>query len=48
MTWQPEREESERREILAKRIGRAEKIERQHNAGRLTIRERARRPLRAT
>lgn len=40
MTWQPELDELKRREGLAKRMGGPEKVQRQHDAGRLTIRER--------
>jgi acetyl-CoA carboxylase carboxyltransferase component len=40
MTWQAELDELARRETLAKRMGGPEKVERQHKAGRLTIRER--------
>jgi acetyl-CoA carboxylase carboxyltransferase component len=40
MTWEPEIEELRRREQLAKQMGGADKVERQHTAGRLTVRER--------
>ena len=40
MTWQPELDELARREDFARRMGGEEKIKRQHDAGRLTIRER--------
>ena len=40
MTWEPELEELRRREELARRMGGAAKVERQHAAGRLTVRER--------
>ncbi|MEZ4585665.1 MAG: carboxyl transferase domain-containing protein [Gemmatimonadales bacterium] len=40
MTWQPEVDELRRREELARRMGGPEKVERQHRAGRLTVRER--------
>ena len=40
MTWAPEMEELERKRELAKRMGGAEGIERQHGQGRLTVRER--------
>lgn len=40
MTWEPELEELRRREELARRMGGRERIERQHQAGRLTVRER--------
>ncbi len=38
--WRPEIEELRRREDLAKEMGGPEKIKRQHDNGRLTIRER--------
>ena len=40
MSWQPEIEELARREALAHRMGGPEKVKRQHDAGRLTVRER--------
>lgn len=40
MSWEPEIEELRRREALARRMGGPEKVERQHAAGRLTVRER--------
>ncbi len=40
MSWEPELEELRRREELARRMGGAERIERQHTSGRLTVRER--------
>ncbi len=40
MTWQPELDELRRRPELADRMGGPEKIARQHQAGRLTVRER--------
>ena len=40
MTWQPELDELRRRQQLAERMGGPEKIRRQHDAGRLTVRER--------
>jgi acetyl-CoA carboxylase carboxyltransferase component len=40
MTWQPELDELRRRRALAERMGGPEKIRRQHDAGRLTVRER--------
>ncbi len=40
MTWQPELDELRRRQELADRMGGPEKIARQHQAGRLTVRER--------
>jgi acetyl-CoA carboxylase carboxyltransferase component len=40
MTWQPELDELRRRAALAERMGGPEKIRRQRDAGRLTVRER--------
>jgi acetyl-CoA carboxylase carboxyltransferase component len=40
MTWQPELDELRRRQELADRMGGPDKIRRQHDAGRLTVRER--------
>ena len=40
MSWEPELEELRRREELARRMGGAERVERQHRSGRLTVRER--------
>ncbi len=40
MTWEPELEEIRRRTELAKRMGGPERVQRQHDQGRLTIRER--------
>jgi acetyl-CoA carboxylase carboxyltransferase component len=40
MDWEPELEELRRREELARRMGGAERVERQHASGRLTVRER--------
>ena len=40
MDWQPELDELRRREALARRMGGAEKVARQHAGGRLTVRER--------
>ena len=40
MTWQPELDDLRRRQGLADRMGGPEKIKRQHDAGRLTVRER--------
>ena len=40
MSWKPEVEELHRREALAQRMGGEERISRQHDAGRLTVRER--------
>jgi acetyl-CoA carboxylase carboxyltransferase component len=40
MSWESEIEELRRREALARQMGGAEKVTRQHDAGRLTVRER--------
>jgi acetyl-CoA carboxylase carboxyltransferase component len=40
MTWEPELEELRRRERLAREMGGAERVARQHASGRLTVRER--------
>ena len=40
VTWEPELEELHRREHLAEQLGGADKVERQHHFGKLTIRER--------
>jgi acetyl-CoA carboxylase carboxyltransferase component len=40
MTWQPELDELRRRHELAEHMGGPDKIRRQHDAGRLTVRER--------
>ncbi len=40
MTWQPELEELRRREAFAREMGGADKVKRQHDGGRLTVRER--------
>ncbi|HEY7546695.1 MAG TPA: carboxyl transferase domain-containing protein [Blastocatellia bacterium] len=40
MTWQPEIDEIKRRAELAKQMGGAENVERQHKSGKLTVRER--------
>ena len=40
MTWQPEIDELRKREELGRRMGGAEKIQRQHAGGKLTVRER--------
>src|SRR5882672_2140279 len=40
MSWQPELDELRERERLARELGGADKIKRQHDAGKLTIRER--------
>ncbi|MDR3467582.1 MAG: carboxyl transferase domain-containing protein [Xanthobacteraceae bacterium] len=40
MNWKPELDELARREAFARRMGGADKVKRQHEAGRLTVRER--------
>ena len=45
MSWEPELEELRRREALAREMGGAERVARQHAAGRLTVRERIERLL---
>ncbi len=40
MSWKPEVEELRRRETLARRMGGEERVARQHDAGRLTVRDR--------
>ena len=40
MTWQPELDELRRREEMTRRMGGADKVKRQHDGGRLTVRER--------
>ena len=40
VTWKPELDELDRRRALAKNMGGAEKIERHHGQGKLTVRER--------
>ena len=40
MTWEPEVEELKRREELARKMGGPERVQRQKDAGRLTVRER--------
>jgi acetyl-CoA carboxylase carboxyltransferase component len=40
MSWEPELEELSRREALAEQLGGADKVERQHHFGKLTVRER--------
>ena len=40
MTWQPEIDELRHREELARGLGGAERVERQHQSGRMTVRER--------
>ncbi|MEW6768563.1 MAG: carboxyl transferase domain-containing protein [Pseudomonadota bacterium] len=40
MNWKPELDELARREVLAREMGGADKVKRQHDQGRLTVRER--------
>ena len=41
MSWQPEMDELRRRQAMAGRqMGGADKVKRQHDGGRLTVRER--------
>jgi acetyl-CoA carboxylase carboxyltransferase component len=40
MSWQPELDELKRREAFAEQLGGPERVKRQHDGGRLTIRER--------
>ena len=40
MSWQPELDELRAREALARQMGGADKVKRQHEGGRLTVRER--------
>src|SRR5580698_887904 len=40
MTWKPEMEELRRRQAMARQMGGADKVKRQHDGGRLTVRER--------
>jgi acetyl-CoA carboxylase carboxyltransferase component len=40
MSWQPELDELERRKAFAEAMGGPDKVKRQHDAGRLTVRER--------
>ena len=40
MSWQPEIDELRRREDMGRRMGGADKVKRQHDGGKLTIRER--------
>ena len=40
MSWQPEIDELRRREALARRMGGPDKVKRQHDGGKLTVRER--------
>ncbi len=43
MTWEPELDELRRRESLAEQLGGADKVARQHQFGKLTVRERVER-----
>ncbi|HYI82194.1 MAG TPA: carboxyl transferase domain-containing protein, partial [Acetobacteraceae bacterium] len=45
MSWQPELDELARREALARAMGGPEKVKRQHDGGRLTVRQRIERLL---
>ena len=45
MTWQPELDELERRKAFAQEMGGPDKVARQHDAGRLTVRQRIDRML---
>ncbi len=45
MSWEKEVDELRRREALAKRMGGADKVKRQHDGGKLTVRERVDRLL---
>ena len=45
MSWQPEIDEIKRRIKLAEQMGGAENIKRQHDGGKLTVRERVARLL---
>jgi acetyl-CoA carboxylase carboxyltransferase component len=40
MSWQPEMDELRRRQAMARQMGGADKVKRQHDGGRLTVRER--------
>ena len=40
MNWKPELDELMRREAFAREMGGADKVKRQHDGGRLTVRER--------
>ena len=44
-SWEPELEELRLRQALAQEMGGAERVERQHKGGRLTVRERIDRML---
>ena len=45
MSWQPEMDELRRRQAMAREMGGADKVKRQHDGGRLTARERIERLL---
>ena len=45
MSWQPEMDELRRRQEMTRRMGGADKVKRQHDGGRLTVRERIERLL---
>jgi acetyl-CoA carboxylase carboxyltransferase component len=45
MSWEKEVEELRRREALAQKMGGADKVKRQHDGGKLTVRERVERLL---
>ena len=45
MSWQAEIDELRRREALAREMGGPDKVERQHDGGKLTVRERIARLL---
>src|SRR5258708_9483159 len=45
MSWQPEIDDLRRREEMARRMGGPDKIKRQHDGGKLTVRERIERLL---
>ena len=40
MSWEPELDDLRRREAFARELGGAERVRRQHDGGRLTVRER--------
>ena len=46
MSWKPEIDELQHRTALAHEMGGAEKVARQHEFGKLTVRERVERALR--
>jgi len=45
VNWRPELDELRRREEMARGMGGQERVQRQHDAGRLTVRERVERLL---